>query len=351
MKIHIAIPGGVGMALKQTLSLGGKYAFDHPDPMTADVVIMGSLEDAVKRYTHHQFFILISANQPKKPTPENMVWINVTSALLTISQLGLWEEKIGEGVWHGLEMGKMYLPRNGFTAASRKILVVDDTIANLALAATQLGDHHALTFALGLGAAWELIECEQYDVVLCDCNMPMGGVGGSLSSDAVDIARTVPCGPYLIFPATKSGADVAIVTDANHHQDWTSALCDSLREPQGVNGRKVRFMNHIGKNWAEALGILGAPLPVEGRWSQVRQVFTQDDLAHAALRSGEVDIAIRDSGNTGVTVFYLLGGKEVPEALRRLPGFRPAGVSGVPEPMVSHYICNRTTNEVMLALS
>lgn len=78
-----------------------------------------------------------------------------------------------------------------------------------------------------------------------------------------------------------------------------------------------------------------------------RAVFGGPDAAKQALWNDEVDIAVIESGNVGKTFFYLLGDKEVPDVLRQLPGFEPMGTSGAPAPMVVHYVCYRTTKELL----
>lgn len=62
------------------------------------------------------------------------------------------------------------------------------------------------------------------------------------------------------------------------------------------------------------------------------------------------DIAVVESGNTGRTLFYILGNTEPPPGVQALPGYRLGGVTGIPGPMVSYYECYRTTAEIMAAI-
>ena len=71
------------------------------------------------------------------------------------------------------------------------------------------------------------------------------------------------------------------------------------------------------------------------------------ERALEALRANEVEIAVLESGNTGKTLFYVLGTTKLPKVMRELPGFRSAGVTGIPGAIVSYYECLRTTAEVV----
>ena len=133
--------------------------------------------------------------------------------------------------------------------------MVDDKPENRRSALSLLQENHFVTLASGYHEALRLIRENAYDVVLSDCQMQPETEDSSLSVENVVIGETVPNGLFLIFHATKRGARVAIVTDANHHEDWVSAIFDDddIRKPQNVNGHTVLFINYMGKRWDDAL--------------------------------------------------------------------------------------------------
>ncbi len=117
-----------------------------------------------------------------------------------------------------VEIGKEFSPRET-TTASQHVLVVDDKPKNLELAMTLLNPDNFVTLASGYDEGLRLIKENRYDVVLSDCQMKPDTKNSPLSVESIVIGQTVPNGIFLIFHATKRGARVAIVTDADHHQN------------------------------------------------------------------------------------------------------------------------------------
>ncbi len=260
LKIHVTIPDPIGAAIKTVVGLSLSNEPHYPDLATADAVIVGSKRELERFYNDKQRFLIISSRDPGR-LPKNVVWVDQMRVVEALPELHKWnaelEEKLGQSTTTPIsfETGKEFEPQN--TEGALHILVVDDKPSNLKRALELLGNRHYVTLAKGYADGRRLIAERSYEVVLSDSQMPLGfDAKTALSEDAIEVGSTVPCGPYLVFPATKKGAKVAIVTDANHHQDWTSALFDGLRQPQTINGQTVLFINNLGKAWDKALEAL-----------------------------------------------------------------------------------------------
>lgn len=118
-------------------------------------------------------------------------------------------------------------------------------------------DGHTRSIASSYGQDMEVLTTGDFpSVVLTDLYLPMSK-HGALSVDAIEIEKLVPYGLLIALEAAQRGADVAIVTDANHHQDCFSAAFDNMRHPYVVNRKKLLLLNNCGKDWAKALKLLG----------------------------------------------------------------------------------------------
>lgn len=258
MKIFNCIEGPVGGAIAIVMDLFG-YSITHEDIKTADLVIVEGKEQLLEKYTKHQEFAVFSvkkvenlpANAMSLPLeeliPTLLLLLERLKKKIEVSGLTKIEEKVEVEVTTGI----MLVPKN--TKNARRILVVDDTKENLVLAQKLLGEKHFLTLANGFAEGLELIKKNNYDAVLADSRMPMETRNTPLSIDAIRIGETEPCGMFLAFHATLRGMRAAIVTDANYHQDFVSALFDDLREPMTMNNQPVLFINNMGKQWDKVL--------------------------------------------------------------------------------------------------
>jgi hypothetical protein len=185
--------------------------------------------------------------------PENVKWLQVTDPDLLasiIQQLSSIDSKNTEQDSE-LSIGVLCPPRHEAND-SLSVLVIDDKLDNLTKAIELLNSNHFVTLADSYRLGKQMINANTYDAVLSDCQM-LPDFESALADDAVPVGETVHNGIFLMFDATRFGARFAIVTDANHHQDWVSAIFDDIREPQTVNGHKVQFFNYLGKSWDKAL--------------------------------------------------------------------------------------------------
>lgn len=253
MDIHVSIDSPVKNALQQSVQLFD-FNLEHQNPDTADVIVVDSKRRLHDFYTDHQHFVLLTTEEPDT-LPDNAAWFHLNHAVLGIAQhLDDLQDKLDtDEATTDIRTGTVHEPVNEPTEGTLHVLVIDDTTDNLQEALDRLSDKHYVTLAQGYDEGAKLISENKYDVVLSDCNMPVGTHHSALSMESVPVGETVPNGPYLMFDATKRGARFAVVTDANHHQDWASAIFDDLRAPQTVNGQPVLFINYMEKRWDEAL--------------------------------------------------------------------------------------------------
>lgn len=138
-----------------------------------------------------------------------------------------------------------------------KVLVVDDSHRNLALAMSVLVGQQILPVE-SFERALQAIEGGGFDAVLTDLNLPPDRGYPAVNVGCYSVDETVPAGLSLVFEATARGIPVAVVTDANHHMDWFGAMFDRVKGAE-VNGQKVLFIQDSGKRWDRALKALVEP--------------------------------------------------------------------------------------------
>lgn len=268
IKVCVNIDNVTGNAIKVVLEVlcpeGIMEVVD--DPKIADLVIIDDRYALNKVYNEHQNFALFNMRE-QTGLPNNVRHFNLNPGDKNIVvALSIWIQELAKRVEMGEKLpvvnkpiiqefvlGSPLGPRQS-SNHQFKILVVDDKPENLEKALADLGDLHQVTLADSYNQGLILIQNNSYDVVLTDCQMPPNlGVGSALSIDHIQIGQVVPIGLLLIFHATARGSKVAMVTDANHHQDWVSAELDHLRGPIIINGQKVLLINYLGKDWKTAL--------------------------------------------------------------------------------------------------
>ena len=256
MKFFVEIKDPVGASLKLVLSTLIDPGTCHcvESASTADLIIIQDKRGLHELYEEGKWFAVVSLKEPDG-LPDNVKWFHVTTVVpeLVSYMAQIVKETEGMNTVSGqtVETGIEYVPGN--TQQGSRVLVVDDKQENLELALKLLGEKYFLTLASGYGQGEQLIRDNDYDAVLSDCQMPVYIENSALSTDAVKVGETVHNGLFLMFPATKKGARFAIVTDANHHQDWVSAIFDDLRDQQVINGQPVLFINYLGKQWDKAM--------------------------------------------------------------------------------------------------
>ena len=265
MKIFINFQDPIKAALQQILPLMYAPHLICDNSEESDLIIVKDKSELHGLFKQDKFFAIFSLNEVDN-LPSNARWLPMldypvpmgeyleeVQAALNCQSPGA----VSEGP--RVECGVEYSPSEA-NAETKRILVIDDKLENRNLAMELLGKRHFVTLASGFGEGLRLVKANRYEVVLSDCQMLPEVKNSPLSIEAIVIGQTVHNGIFLIFHATKRGARVAIVTDANHHQDWVSALLDDgdLRQPQEVNGQPVLLINYMGKRWDSALEAITA---------------------------------------------------------------------------------------------
>lgn len=139
------------------------------------------------------------------------------------------------------------------------VLVVDDKDLHRESARRQLTDVN-LVMAVGFDQAREELSKRNFDYALLDLHL-MVSTNGALGSDALGkyYGQEIPYGIFLLLEACRKGAQAAVVTDLNHHQDPLSAVFDIYHgQHLNIEGKKALLLHAEitddgSKNWRKAL--------------------------------------------------------------------------------------------------
>lgn len=266
MNIYIAIAGPVGKALKKVLDTTTNICTFTKQQDDAHVVVVADKAQLMEVYNREQTFVVYSS-YAVVGLPENARWVSIVQGFGELLKI-LYEANEKGGI-PKKEADESFFPRRDAEMPATCILVVDDSAENRARAKEQLVDsplpyNYELRIVGTYADAMRFIGEEDWDVVLTDLYLPVSTFHKSLSVERIQVGQLVPYGFLIAFEAARKGASVvAVVTDANHHQDCLSAAFDDFREPfefevLSENGQecKIQFFNHIGKNWKAALDAL-----------------------------------------------------------------------------------------------
>lgn len=263
MKIHIPTPNSLTNAFTQTFRL-----FDDQSEVgslnEADVVLTTSLDELRRIHRDDKFFGLFAHrfSDVCKRQPENVYILDATNlmngehgAVAFKRAIEKWQAKDkAVSARRSEEVGPVAELSRSYT-----VLIVDDSHENLELAMRVLpGQQICPVSSMEQAVRLLRMEGKTFDAVLTDMHMPPDKTYRSLNLDIYGIKETVPYGFAMMLEATRRGIPVAIVTDANYHMDWVSAMFSNIKDAT-VNGQKVLFLNNIGKRWDIALKRLMEP--------------------------------------------------------------------------------------------
>jgi len=231
----------------------------------ANIVILNENANLRDYYNEQQFFVVLRFQTKRRypAQPDNVCTLNGFKLLgpLGFARMNAMIEEHQERLRSAPEqrLPQAVSPDEVVRLARRyKILVVDDKRENREMARQLLGELHELTVADSLRDAFTFMNAQPFDAVLTDMEMPPDKTYRALDPDVYAADRTVEYGFAVMFEATSRGFPVAIVTDGNHHNGWTSAMFDEVKGAI-VNGQRVLFFNDIGKRWDRALKALMEP--------------------------------------------------------------------------------------------
>ena len=119
---------------------------------------------------------------------------------------------------------------------------------------------HGSTDIPSVDQARQALKDRRFDFALLDLHLPVA-TKGALGAEAIakNLGQEIPYGFFLLLEACKSGADAAVVTDLNHHQDPFSAAFDYYSsELFTINGKRALLLHArmVGgvKDWDAASG-------------------------------------------------------------------------------------------------
>lgn len=233
------------------------------DQKSADIVLLEGEDDLRTLYNEKQIFCVLQTSRQRfaQNQPENVCILDTLKLFEGDSGIALLLAQIDKYMASKTESAtpKVEIPRFSNIATFKKsytVLIVDDSGANLSLALTLLAGQQILPVTCVEDAVRYLrMEGKTFDAVLTDMHMKPDKTYGSLNLNTYGIKETIPFGFAIMLEATARGIPVAVVTDANHHHDWVSAMFDHIKSST-VNGQKVLFFNNIGKRWDKALKCL-----------------------------------------------------------------------------------------------
>lgn len=268
MKIYVPNPDPLTRAFLQVFPLFGEQG-EAVSIDEAEIVLVTKMADLRAAYREDKFFGIIDTGRTRVPDnqPTNVFVMNGRKSLMHGEHGAAAFHQAFEGwqAWRASQPQERSqeapeVPSDLVTMSrSYGVLIVDDSEENLSTTMTLLVGQQILPVKRLEDAVKYLhMEGKTFDAVLTDMQMPPDKTYGALNLDGYGINETVPYGFAVILEATKRGIPVAVVTDANHHQDWVSAMFDSIKEVN-VNGQRVLFFNNIGKRWDKALKALLEP--------------------------------------------------------------------------------------------
>lgn len=279
MKVYITTKSNPALFLTILGVLGGFSEEDKtnskyqrvPTEDETDTIMCSSIEEARELYAKYgNKKFLVFFNFDTIPTPEDNVFcitqkkFNKGGLKLAAELVAKYEEWVTT-LQQTIKQGERQQPDLGpvvTLAESHLVLVVDDNPAHLNTAMQRLVCQQLLV-ANSAKQALEFLKMNdqsqsggQIEAVLTDLNMTPDKMYPSLNTSQYGLSETVPAGIAIMFEATKRGIPCAVVTDANYHQDFFSAMFSNMKETS-VNGVRVHFhRENGGKRWDYALSKL-----------------------------------------------------------------------------------------------
>jgi len=250
------------------------------DPAHADVIIADRAADIKALYAEYgaKFFLLFDTIVDRVEWKEepNIFAVGrsqlesglLQSAVSAVKKYCAWASAQNTDAVQPNEVSEPFFDDIVLLSRAYTVLVVDDKPGHLETAMCRLVGQQ-IVLADTPAKALQLLKLEDgdgsdssrpsIDAVLTDLNMKPDQTYPSLALDRYGPNEEVPAGFSLMFEATKRGIPVAIVTDANHHVDWFSAMFDHHKGAV-VNGQQVLFCQaHGTKRWDEVLKRLMEP--------------------------------------------------------------------------------------------
>lgn len=258
LKIHLRFDESqpvTGRALQRYLSTLAKAEIVSTIE-EADLVITDSLKRVERDWDQSKPYALLSTNPNKTKLPENIRELDIIN--LTTTLLPLISELEGRLVdAESAEVTPKFV-RPSAPAGAKRVLIVDDTPANIQSALETVPGQYELVTASGYTEAMEILDRERFDIVLTDLHMPMSSE--ILSEQAFKLGELIPNGLLIVMEALRNGVKkIAVVTDLSHHSDPFSAAFDHFSgKPIKVGDVEIRMLHaslrsDSAKDWGRYL--------------------------------------------------------------------------------------------------
>jgi CheY-like chemotaxis protein len=267
LKIHVRSPSQESGTFLQLLDLRDNDRLDEiADVSQADIVFLADISELRQAYNAGQlFFVLWTDEQSPIPDfqPENVCYVDARSLVGGTASVPDFAAVIER---HKHRLTRKEQPVEGrilefpdVPAFDRaySVMVVDPGETSQTLARQVLEGQREIAFAVNAEIAVSMVEQgvasgRKYDAVLVNMHLPPDKLDPSLDLGRYGLTETVPYGFALALIIAKLGVPVAVLSDADPHQDWASAMIGQLHS-LNVNGQKVCFMSGIGMRWDIAL--------------------------------------------------------------------------------------------------
>lgn len=257
MKIKFLQDNSLIRAFRAVFSIDGQEIVEKIED--ADLIISSGI-DQVTRSAYRAsdaFFGIIQVSPLPAGQPDNVFVMDGASLIHGNRNVGTMLERFK--TWSNIPrqnrvLGEVPADRIVKFDRSYKVLIIDDKKENLARAMYLLPGQQILPVD-SFEMAMNMMKGGGFDAVLTDLHMPPDKGYVAVSLDSYPLGADEPVGMSVVFEATRLGMPVAVVTDANHHLSWFTAMFSRM-DGATVNGQKVIFRNDSSKRWDEALAVL-----------------------------------------------------------------------------------------------
>ncbi len=257
MKIKFLQDNTLIRAFRAVFTINGQEIVEKIED--ADLIISSGVDSLTRLAyrTSDAFFGVIEVRPLPAGQPDNVFVMDGASLIHGNRSVGAMLERFK--TWSKTSRRKRVLdevPADSIVKFDRsyKVLIIDDKKENLARAMYLLPGQQILPVD-SFEMAMKMMADGGFDAVLTDLHMPPDKGYPAVSVDSYPLGGDEPVGISVVFEATRLGMPVAVVTDANHHLSWFTAMFSRM-DVAIVNGQKVIFRNDSSKRWDLALAVL-----------------------------------------------------------------------------------------------
>jgi CheY-like chemotaxis protein len=259
MKIKFLQDSTLIRAFRAVFSIDGQQIVEKIED--ADLIISVGIDQSTRLAyaTSDAFFGILEVRPLPNGQPDNVFVMDGASLIHGNRNVATMLERFK--VWSSIPRQKKVLeevPADRIVKFDRvyKVLIIDDKKENLARAMYLLPGQQILPVD-SFEMAMNMMKDGGFDAVLTDLHMPPDKGYTAVSLDSYPLGADEPVGMSVVFEATRLGMPVAVVTDANHHLSWFTAMFGGM-DGATVNRQKVIFRNDSSKRWDVALADLMA---------------------------------------------------------------------------------------------